>query len=249
MNARREHWGSRIGFVLAAAGSAVGLGNIWKYPHMAGENGGAAFTLVYLLCILVVGLPILLAELAIGRLPVDQTSDLQQLVDKIVTYEAMRNPGLWQARTVLMDDDPAFGETINKMTDWMTRMELGVIPPVFESYRFSANPESDIGALDDTEIRESFNQGALLISYFAHGWIDSCGDLSVMDIAHLNPECDVTTGLRRPIEGLTYGVMEIDQGRGLVCTLDFKTGSMGLQLGTRIDICGKPADRDSVIGF
>lgn len=68
MNGRREHWGSRIGFILAAAGSAVGLGNIWKYPHMAGENGGAAFTLVYLLCILVVGLPILLAELAIGRL-------------------------------------------------------------------------------------------------------------------------------------------------------------------------------------
>ena len=68
MNGKREHWGSRIGFVLAAAGSAVGLGNIWKYPHMAGENGGAAFTLVYLLCILVVGLPILLAELAIGRL-------------------------------------------------------------------------------------------------------------------------------------------------------------------------------------
>ena len=40
----REHWGSRLGFILAASGSAVGLGNIWKYPHMAGENGGAAFT-------------------------------------------------------------------------------------------------------------------------------------------------------------------------------------------------------------
>ncbi|MFC1480693.1 sodium-dependent transporter [Candidatus Neomarinimicrobiota bacterium] len=63
----REHWGSRAGFILAAAGSAVGLGNIWKYPSMAGQHGGAAFTLVYLLCILIVGLPILLAELAIGR--------------------------------------------------------------------------------------------------------------------------------------------------------------------------------------
>lgn len=67
MTRTREHWGSRIGFILAASGSAVGLGNIWKYPHMAGEHGGAAFTLVYLICILVVGLPILLAELAIGR--------------------------------------------------------------------------------------------------------------------------------------------------------------------------------------
>ena len=42
----REHWGSRLGFILAASGSAVGLGNIWKYPHMAGENGGAAFTVI-----------------------------------------------------------------------------------------------------------------------------------------------------------------------------------------------------------
>ena len=63
----REQWGSRLGFILAASGSAVGLGNIWKYPHMAGQNGGAAFTVVYLICILIVGLPILLGELAIGR--------------------------------------------------------------------------------------------------------------------------------------------------------------------------------------
>ncbi len=63
----RERWGSKLGFILAAAGSAVGIGNIWKYPHMAGQNGGAAFTLVYLLCILVVGLSIVIAEFAIGR--------------------------------------------------------------------------------------------------------------------------------------------------------------------------------------
>ncbi|MFL3007391.1 MAG: sodium-dependent transporter [Candidatus Neomarinimicrobiota bacterium] len=63
----REQWGSRLGFILAASGSAVGLGNIWKYPHMAGENGGAAFTVVYLICILLVGLPIVIAEFVIGR--------------------------------------------------------------------------------------------------------------------------------------------------------------------------------------
>ena len=67
MSNNREQWGSRIGFILAASGSAVGLGNIWQYPHMAGQNGGAAFTIVYLICILIVGLPILLGELAIGR--------------------------------------------------------------------------------------------------------------------------------------------------------------------------------------
>lgn len=65
--AARAHWTSRLGFILAAAGSAVGLGNIWKFPYMTGENGGGAFVLVYLLCVLGVGLPILIAEVYIGR--------------------------------------------------------------------------------------------------------------------------------------------------------------------------------------
>jgi len=63
----REHWGSGVGFILAAAGSAIGLGNIWKFPYIAGENGGAAFILIYLLSILIVGVPVLLAEILIGR--------------------------------------------------------------------------------------------------------------------------------------------------------------------------------------
>src|SRR6056297_3076618 len=67
MTEKREHWGSRIGFILAAAGSAVGLGNIWKFPYITGENGGAAFILIYLLCILIIGLPVLLAEIYLGR--------------------------------------------------------------------------------------------------------------------------------------------------------------------------------------
>ena len=64
---KREHWGSSIGFILAASGSAVGLGNIWKYPYIAGENGGGAFTLIYLLCIVIVGMPIVIGEFVIGR--------------------------------------------------------------------------------------------------------------------------------------------------------------------------------------
>jgi NSS family neurotransmitter:Na+ symporter len=63
----REKWGSKIGFVLAAAGSAIGLGNIWKFPYIAGENGGASFVLVYLICIAIIGLPVLIAEILIGR--------------------------------------------------------------------------------------------------------------------------------------------------------------------------------------
>ncbi|MGI9325109.1 MAG: sodium-dependent transporter [Pseudomonadales bacterium] len=64
---RHGMWSSRWLFVLAAAGSAVGLGNIWKFPYIAGENGGGAFVLVYLGCVLVVGLPIMMAEVLIGR--------------------------------------------------------------------------------------------------------------------------------------------------------------------------------------
>jgi len=63
----RESWGSRAGFILAAAGSAVGLGNLWRFPWMTAENGGAAFLVLYLGIILLVGVPGLLGELVIGR--------------------------------------------------------------------------------------------------------------------------------------------------------------------------------------
>ena len=60
-------WSSRWIFILAATGSAVGLGNIWRFPYVTGENGGGAFVLIYLACVLLVGLPIMIAETLIGR--------------------------------------------------------------------------------------------------------------------------------------------------------------------------------------
>ncbi|WP_338165070.1 sodium-dependent transporter [Vibrio sp. 10N] len=66
-SAPREHFGSRLGFILAAAGAAVGLGNIWGFPTQAASNGGGAFLLVYLVMILVVAFPMLVVEMAIGR--------------------------------------------------------------------------------------------------------------------------------------------------------------------------------------
>lgn len=63
----RGTWGSRLGFVLAAAGSAVGLGNIWGFPTQVGQGGGAVFVVIYLLCVFFVCAPIMIAELAIGR--------------------------------------------------------------------------------------------------------------------------------------------------------------------------------------
>jgi len=60
-------WSSRFTFILAATGSAVGLGNIWKFPYITGENGGGAFVIVYLLCVAVIGIPIMIAETMMGR--------------------------------------------------------------------------------------------------------------------------------------------------------------------------------------
>lgn len=63
----RVNFGSKIGAVLAAAGSAVGLGNIWRFPYETGNHGGAAFILVYLACVLMLGMPIMIAEFTVGR--------------------------------------------------------------------------------------------------------------------------------------------------------------------------------------
>ena len=63
----RVSFGSKIGAILAAAGSAVGLGNIWRFPYEAGNHGGAAFILLYLACVFIMGVPIMMAEFTVGR--------------------------------------------------------------------------------------------------------------------------------------------------------------------------------------
>lgn len=61
------HWSSRLAFIMAASGAAIGLGNIWKFPYITGKHGGGAFVLIYLACVLLIGIPIMMAELVIGR--------------------------------------------------------------------------------------------------------------------------------------------------------------------------------------
>lgn len=78
----RSYWSNRWAFVLATAGSAVGLGNIWKFPYMTGTNGGSAFVLVYLLCVALIGLPLMMTEIMLGRRaqrnPVDAMAHLSR---------------------------------------------------------------------------------------------------------------------------------------------------------------------------
>ena len=63
----RATLGGKLSAVLVAAGSSVGLGNIWRFPYVAGENGGGAFLIIYVLCVLLLGLPLMIAEFTVGR--------------------------------------------------------------------------------------------------------------------------------------------------------------------------------------
>jgi len=83
----RENFGSKLGAILAAAGSAVGLGNVWRFPIITGQNGGAAFIIVYLLCILLLGLPIMISEFLIGRHTHSNTAG---------AYRQLSNNGKWK---------------------------------------------------------------------------------------------------------------------------------------------------------
>ncbi|MEN9756562.1 MAG: hypothetical protein RL755_749 [Pseudomonadota bacterium] len=77
-----SHWSSRFAFILAATGSAVGLGNIWKFPYITGENGGGAFVLVYLVCVLLIGIPIMIAETMLGRRSQRNPVETMQMLTK-----------------------------------------------------------------------------------------------------------------------------------------------------------------------
>ncbi|NGX57044.1 MAG: hypothetical protein K1060chlam5_01300 [Candidatus Anoxychlamydiales bacterium] len=67
MKQQREHWGTRLGFIMATAGSAIGLGSLWRFPYVTGQNGGGAFVMLYLFFTLIIGIPVFISELLIGR--------------------------------------------------------------------------------------------------------------------------------------------------------------------------------------
>lgn len=67
MEPRREHWNSRVGFILATVGSAVGLGNVWRFPTVVAQSGGGAFVILFLAMVMLIGIPAIIAELTLGR--------------------------------------------------------------------------------------------------------------------------------------------------------------------------------------
>ena len=82
MNKKREHLASRLGFILLSAGCAIGCGNVWKFPWMAGQFGGGGFVLVYIICLLVLGLPVMVMEFAMGRASQASPLGMYQVLEK-----------------------------------------------------------------------------------------------------------------------------------------------------------------------
>lgn len=79
---KRERFGSRLGFILVSAGCAVGLGNVWKFPYMCGQYGGAAFILIYLLFLVILGFPIMICEFSVGRASQRSVADSFRVLEK-----------------------------------------------------------------------------------------------------------------------------------------------------------------------
>ena len=98
-----DQWSSRWGFILATTGAAVGLGNVWRFPYMAGTHGGSAFVLVYLICVAFIGLPIMMAEILIGRRARQNSiSALQSLAKESGHRQQWGALGWWGALALLM---------------------------------------------------------------------------------------------------------------------------------------------------
>jgi NSS family neurotransmitter:Na+ symporter len=101
-NAERGNWGSKLAFILAAAGSAIGLGNIWRFPYVTYDNGGGKFVLVNLLCVLVVGLPVLIGEMLVGRATQKSTvASLEKLSGKFSAWRWMGFLGVGAAFIIM----------------------------------------------------------------------------------------------------------------------------------------------------
>ena len=89
-HSNHSNFTSKIGLILATAGSAVGLGNIWRFPVLAGQNGGGAFLLLYIICVILIGLPLMVGEFAIGR---HAQSNTAHAFSKLTSHKVFKNIG------------------------------------------------------------------------------------------------------------------------------------------------------------
>lgn len=116
ITAGHAHWSSRLTFILAATGSAVGLGNIWKFPYITGEHGGGAFVIIYLLCVAAIGIPIMMAETMLGRRggknPISSMDSLAQEANVTRTWRFLGWMGVMAGFIILSYYSVIAGKTI-----------------------------------------------------------------------------------------------------------------------------------------
>lgn len=138
----RANFGSKLGVILASAGSAVGLGNVWRFPYETGNHGGAAFILIYLGCVLILGLPIMIAEFLIGRHSRANTAGAYQKLAPGTPWRWVGRMGVLAAFLILSYYSVVAGWTLEYIFEALTNGFSGKTPEQFiASFQsFSANP-------------------------------------------------------------------------------------------------------------
>ncbi|MFK1898874.1 sodium-dependent transporter [Bacteroides fragilis] len=138
----RGNFGSKLGVILASAGSAVGLGNIWRFPYETGNHGGAAFILIYLGCILLLGLPIMIAEFLIGRHSQANTARAYQILAPGTQWRWVGRMGVLAGFLILDYYSVVAGWTLEYIFEAVSNSFAGKTPTEFISsfQSFSSNP-------------------------------------------------------------------------------------------------------------
>ncbi len=166
----RENFGSKIGAILAAAGSAVGLGNIWRFPIITGQNGGAAFILIYLCCIVLLGLPIMISEFLIGRYTHANTAGAYRIVSN-------GSPWKWVGR-------------LGVFTGWFILCYYSVVGAwtLHYTYLSAANAFQDVPAQE---------YGSIFSSFTSNPWIPTIWLFLFIGVVHYVITRGVQSGIEK----------------------------------------------------
>ncbi len=142
----RGNWNSRVGFILAAAGSAVGLGNIWRFPYATGQNGGALFVLIYIIAVLVIAMPVMLAEISLGRASRRNPVGAFQIVRKGSSWKYVGYLGVTSGVMILSFYAVIAGWTLGYLFKSLTgRLNQATVESAAEVFTaFSASPWQQI---------------------------------------------------------------------------------------------------------
>lgn len=140
MKRRRESWGSKLGFILATSGAAIGLGNIQRFPYITAQFGGAAFVLVYLLAVIFVGLPLILVEFAIGRHTKQNPIDAIEAIAPKTLWKWVGGLGILTSFFIFT----YYGVVAGWAIGYLIQTFFGELIPISE---FSKNPLYSIGCM------------------------------------------------------------------------------------------------------